>query len=92
MKKIKIITDSSCDLNKDIIEKYNINIVPLNVSFGEDTYIDGELDKSEFYERMRNSKELPKTSCPSPDKFMQSYEGDEDVIIFTIASALSGTY
>ncbi|MDY3373255.1 MAG: DegV family protein [Terrisporobacter othiniensis] len=92
MKKIKIITDSSCDLNKDIIEKYNINIVPLNVSFGENTYIDGELDKSEFYERMRNSKELPKTSCPSPDKFMQSYEGDEDVIIFTIASALSGTY
>ena len=92
MKKIKIITDSSCDLNKDIIEKYNINIVPLNVSFGEDTYIDGELDKIEFYERMRNSKELPKTSCPSPDKFMQSYEGDEDVIIFTIASALSGTY
>lgn len=92
MNKIKIITDSSCDLNKDIIEKYNIKVVPLNVSFGEDVYIDGELDKKEFYERMRNSKELPKTSCPSPEKFMQSYEGDEDVIVLTIASALSGTY
>lgn len=92
MNKIKIVTDSSCDLNKDIIEKYNIKVVPLNVSFGEDTYIDGELDKKEFYERMKNSSELPKTSCPSPEKFMQSYEGDEDVIIFTIASALSGTY
>ena len=92
MNKIKIVTDSSCDLNKDIIEKYNIKVVPLNVSFGEDTYIDGELDKKEFYERMKNSNELPKTSCPSPEKFMKSYEGDEDVIIFTIASALSGTY
>lgn len=92
MNKIKIITDSSCDLNKDIIEKYNIKVVPLNVSFGEDVYIDGELDKKEFYERMRNSKELPKTSCPSPEKFMQSYEGDEHVIVLTIASALSGTY
>lgn len=92
MKKMKIITDSSCDLNKDIIDKYNIKVVPLNVSFGEDTYIDGELDKKEFYQRMRDSKELPKTSCPSPDKFLQSYEGDEDVIVFTISSDLSGTY
>lgn len=92
MNKIKIITDSSCDLNKDIIEKYNIKVVPLNVSFGEDVYIDGELDNKEFYERMRSSKELPKTSCPSPEKFMQSYQGDEDVIVLTIASALSGTY
>lgn len=92
MKKIKIVTDSSCDLNKDIIEKYNIKVVPLNVSFGEEVYIDGELDKKEFYEKMSKSKELPKTSCPSPEKFMQSYAGDEDVIVFTIASKLSGTY
>lgn len=92
MNKIKIITDSCCDLNKDIIDKYNIKVVPLNISFGEDVYIDGELDKKEFYERMRNSKELPKTSCPSPEKFMQSYKGDEDVIVLTIALGLSGTY
>ena len=92
MNKIRIITDSSCDLNKDIIEKYDIGVVPLNVSFGEDTYIDGELDKKEFYDRMANSKELPKTSCPSPEKFMKSYEGDEDIIVFTLSSVLSGTY
>ena len=92
MNKIKLVTDSSCDLNKDIIEKYNIHVVPLNVHFGEDTYMDGELDKKEFYDRMSTSKELPKTSCPSPEKFMSSYEGDENVIVFTIASKLSGTY
>ena len=48
MKKIKIVTDSSCDLNKDIIEKYDIKVVPLNVSFGEDVYIDGQMDNKEF--------------------------------------------
>lgn len=92
MKKIKIVTDSSCDLNKDVIEKYNIKVVPLNVSFGEEVYLEDQLEKKEFYEKMSKSKELPKTSCPSPEKFMKSYEGDEDVIVFTIASQLSGTY
>lgn len=92
MNKIKIISDSSCDLNKEITEKYSIEIVPLNVSFGDDMYIDGELDKKEFYRKMSASKELPKTSCPSPERFLKSYEGDEDVIVLTIASKLSGTY
>ena len=50
MKKIRIVTDSSCDLNKDIVEKYNIEIVPLNVAFGDDIYTDGEIEKDEFYE------------------------------------------
>ena len=92
MNKIRIITDSSCDLNKDIIEKYNIKVVQLNVSFGDEIYMDSELDNKEFYEKMKNSKELPKTSCPSPERFINSYEGDEDVIVLTISSKLSGTY
>lgn len=92
MNNIRIITDSSCDLNKYIIEKYDITLVPLNVSFGEDVYVDGELSKKEFYEKMRNSKTLPKTSCPSPERFMKSYEGEEDIIVFTLSSTLSGTY
>lgn len=92
MNKIKIITDSSCDLNIEVLQKYNITSIPLNVSFGEDTYIDGELEKEEFYRRMAGSKELPKTSCPSPEKFMQNYEGEEEIIVLTIASKLSGTY
>ena len=92
MNKIRIITDSSCDLNKELVDKYNITIVPLNVSFGDDSYIDGEIDKEEFYRRMSSSKELPKTSCPSPERFMKSYEGEEDLIVITISSKLSGTY
>ena len=93
MKKIRIVTDSSCDLNKEIAEKYNIEIVPLNVAFGEDMYTDGEIEKSEFYTIMANSQVLPKTSCPSPERFMKSYEGEEDeILVITLASKLSGTY
>lgn len=93
MKNIKIVTDSSCDLNKDIIDKYNIEIVSLNVAFGDDIYVDGEIENHEFYKMMDNSPELPKTSCPSPEKFMNSYEGEEEnIIVITLASKLSGTY
>ena len=93
MKKIRIVTDSSCDLNKDIAEKYNIQIVPLNVSFGDDIYTDGDIKIDEFYKMMSNSSTLPKTSCPSPEIFMKSYEGEEDeILVITLASNLSGTY
>ena len=90
---IKIITDSSCDLSLDIIKKYNIGIVPANVSIDSQSYKDTELDKSVFYDKMRNSKELPKTSCPSPDVFTSLYDCKEDnVIVFTLTSKLSATY
>ena len=94
MNNIKLITDGSCDLSKDIIEKYNIEVIGLNVSFGDETYIGGvEIDNDTFYKRMANSKELPKTSCPSPEKFIESYDCEEDnIIVLTLASSLSGTY
>lgn len=93
MGKIKIVTDSSCDLNKEIIEKYNIGIVGLNVSFGNKTYIDGEIESENFYKRMAESSELPKTSCPSPNKFAEYFNCTEDeVLVLTITSKLSATY
>lgn len=93
MRNIRIVTDSSCDLSQDIIDKYNIQVVPLNVAFGNDIYTDGDLEKAEFYKMMENSKELPKTSCPSPERFMNGYEGEEEnIIVLTLASKLSGTY
>lgn len=41
MKKIKIISDSTCDLSQDLINKHDIEIIPLYVNFGEETYLDG---------------------------------------------------
>ncbi|HBF4437737.1 DegV family protein [Clostridioides difficile] len=94
MDKIKLIVDSACDLPDDIIEKYNIEVVGLNVSFGEESYISGkEIDNKTFYRKMSESKELPKTSCPSPDKFLEAYHcQEESVLVINISSGLSGTY
>lgn len=90
---IKIITDSSCDLNKDIINRYNIEIVSLNVSIGEEYYKDTEMDLKDFYNKMKASKELPKTSCSSPAAFMSLYNCEEDnVIVFTATSKLTAIY
>lgn len=90
---IKIITDSSCDLSLDIIKKYNIGLIGLNISINNQNYKDTEMSNDEFYKEMKNSKELPKTSCPSPDVFASAYDCKEDnVIVFTLTSKLSATY
>ena len=93
MNKIKLLVDGGCDLPKEIMEKYNIELVGLNVSFNDESYIAGEeIDNETFYKKMSESKELPKTSCPSPDRFLEAYKGDEDVLMITVSSLLSGTY
>lgn len=91
---IKIITDGSCDLPKEVIERVNPDIIGINVCFGEETYIGGvEIDDKTFYEKMKLSKELPKTSSPSPDRFIEAYKCKEDeILVFTLTSKLSGTY
>ncbi|MCC0761487.1 DegV family protein [Clostridioides sp. ES-S-0006-03] len=94
MDKIKLIVDSACDLPNHIIEKYNIEVIGLNVSFGEENYISGkEIDNETFYRKMDESKLLPKTSCPSPDKFLEAYQCEEEsILVISISSGLSGTY
>ena len=68
---IKIITDGSCDLPLEIIERVNPSIVGINVCFGDESYIGGvEIDDKTFNEKTKTSKELPKTSSPSPDRFI----------------------
>lgn len=93
-RKIKIITDGSCDLPKDIIDKVNLGIVGINVAFGEESYIGGvDIDQATFYKKMKESKELPKTSSPSPDRFIEAYKcEEEEVLVLTLTSKLSGTY
>lgn len=94
MDKIKIITDGSCDLSHEVLNKFNINVVPLGVSFGEEHYTAGvDIDNKEFYAKMKESKELPKTFCPSPENFCKEYQFEEDkIIVIALSSKLSGTY
>ena len=94
MDKIKIITDGSCDLSHEVLNKFNINVVPLGVSFGEEHYTAGvDIDNKEFYAKMKESKELPKTFCPSPENFCKEYQCEEHrIIVLALSSKLSGTY
>jgi len=92
MRNIRVITDSACDLSTALLEKYGITIVPLNIHFGDETFVDRSMKNSEFYKKMSLANELPKTSHPSVEAFLESYEGDEDLIVITISSKLSNTY
>ena len=93
MDKIKLITDGSCDLSDEVLNKFNINVVPLGVSFGEEHYTAGvDIDNKTFYAKMKESAELPKTFCPSPESFSKEYQGEEKVIVITLGAKLSGTY
>lgn len=92
MSNIRIITDSSSDLNMYLAKKYGITVVPLNIHFSNEIIADGSLLNCEFYERMSSSEEIPKTSHPSAEAFLKNYEGNEDLIVITISSKLSSTY
>lgn len=94
---IKIFTDSSCDLPKDYIEKNNIHVVPLHVTFEDGTYLDRvNLEVNDFYHKMKHQDELPKTAAPSPHDFIQLLENkmelEDEGIIISLSSALSSTY
>lgn len=94
---IRIMTDSTADLNEDIINEYNIKIVPLNVHFGEQVYKDKiEISSDDFFNKLEENEEMPSTSQTNPHEFVEAFnevinEGDE-VLLITLAEELSGTY
>ncbi len=98
MSKIKIVTDSTSDLPKDLADKYDIEIIPLNVFFGEDRYKDKvTISPGEFYGMVESGiYEWPKTSQPSAKEFMEVYtkifdQGYETIISIHITPNMSGT-
>ncbi len=97
MEKIKIITDSTADLPKEICEKYEIEVLPLLINFGEESYLDGvEITPKEIFERINNTNEMPTTAQVIPNRFMEVYseyiEQGYKIISIHISSVMSGTY
>lgn len=93
--KVRIITDSTADLSPALKER--ISVVPLNIVFGEEQYVDGvTIDHTRFYEKLVESDVLPTTSQPTPDAFAKAYQAavdaGEEAVVLTISSELSGTY
>ncbi len=93
---IRIVTDSTCDLPEEELTHYGIEFVPLNVNFGEESYLDKiEISSQEFYKKLKQAEVHPSTSQPSPDAFEKCYReisdrGDQ-ILSIHISSKLSGT-
>lgn len=94
---IRIVIDSTSDVTQEIIDKYNLKMVPLTVNFDDGSYLDKiELSTEDFFEKLSKSDKLPTTSQVSPGVFVETFseillDGDEVLGIF-LASEFSGTY
>jgi DegV family protein with EDD domain len=97
MNKIAIVTDSTSDIPGDICRKNNIYVIPLFVNFGDKSYVDDGVDitKKQFYEKLENVTELPKSAQPTPADFIKLYErllkDHESIISIHISKKMSGT-
>jgi DegV family protein with EDD domain len=92
---IVIVTDSTCNLPRALIEEHQIVIVPLYVLWGQEQLLDGqEIDSTTFYARLERDPVHPTTSQPTPADFARAIErtGAGEVVVITISRALSGTY
>lgn len=91
---VKIISDSTCDLSKELIERYNISILPLHILLGEDEYEDGvNLTPQEIFSWSDENKSTPKTSAPSIEQaielFKKELESASELVVFTISADMS---
>ncbi len=97
MNNIKLICDSLSDIPKELIDKYDIHVVPLTVIFDGKEYIDGiDLSKQEFYKMLRNSEDMPKTSqctyIQFRDAFKKYLNKGNDILYIGGSSVASGTF
>lgn len=93
---IKIVTDSTSYIADEYIKKYDINIVSLNVIINGVSSREVDIENEVFYEEIKNSKEIPKSSQPIPNEMLNTFkeivkDGDSIVGIF-LSSKMSGTY
>ncbi len=96
MDKIKLISDSTCDLTEDLLKKHDIDIVPLYVNFNEDSYKDLiDLKTEEMYSLVEKHRILPKTAASSPGDFYEIFkkyvEQGYKIIYLGIGSKFSAT-
>jgi len=94
---IKIVVDSGSDIEQKEAEKMGIVMIPMEVRFGDEEFLDGvNLTHKRFFEMLIESSELPKTSQINEFRFEECFsqltEEGHDVIVITISSKLSGTY
>ncbi len=93
---VKVIADSTCDLSRDLLEKYDVDIVPLHIILGEDDYQDGvDITPDDIYKWSDANNATPKTAAVSIDVVVDALrpyvEAGQEVIMFSIAGGMSTT-
>jgi DegV family protein with EDD domain len=94
---VRIVTDSTCDLPEEVVNNYNISVIPLHINQGEKSYLDGiELTREEFYARLSDYNPAPTTATPSPETFRLKFEqlaeeGAQSILSIHISESLSAT-
>ncbi len=93
---IKIVTDSSSDLTMQEAKELDVQIIPLTISIGEDSYLDGvDITPEEFIEKMEESDNFPKSSQPAIGELLKLYnqlaEDGSEVLSIHLSGKLSGT-
>lgn len=90
----KIIVDSCCELPEEMLKSGKFERVPLGLEVGEYQILDDEnFNQAEFLRKVAEYPKCPKSSCPSPERFMEAYHSDaEHIYAVTLSSHLSGSY
>jgi DegV family protein with EDD domain len=94
---LRIVTDGAVDVPPTWEKEYDIKIVPINIHFGEKTFLQYvDMDFDGFYKEVKTNKDFPKTSQPSPHQFAEfyrnHYQRGEIILSIHVTSKLSGTY
>ena len=93
---IKLVTDSTSDLPREVAEQWDITVIPCNIHFEDEVFKDGiDIGPDEFYRRLVSSPKLPTTAQPSMNDFLQVYkslwDGEHDILSIHLSAKLSGT-
>ena len=96
-KPVVITADSTCDLSKELLDRFDIHTVPLTITLGDDTFLDGQgFTPLDMYARYRQDGTLPKTSAPGVQEFLDFFsfftEQGCSVVHLDISSELSNSY
>ena len=91
----KIVVDSCCDLTGQMLKDPRFIKVPLTIRSNGSSFIDNEtFDQADLLWAMKQSEEAPSTACPSPQSYLDAYQGpeEEDVYVVTLSALLSGSH
>ena len=94
---IALVTDSTCDLSQELIDKYQVYMLPINISFGENNYLDKiTIHPEQFYNLLKESPDHPKSSQVNETTFLNLYShlasSYDSIISIHLSDKLSGTY